>query len=864
MKKGFKYRAFFIVLLFFFTLLIMIGIEAQIADYDSFLKYKNGMILGSLAIMGAYFLVYYSIYKEDKRSLSYSLMCFIMIVQTIFYRDNLILRLIPGIPSGLLIWITHLTIFWFPAALFFLIQNASAAETRKCCSKLIYSYAIGMSVLTALIPASFYTRWTLLYELTGNFIILIAVGIIYKTCRKGVDGADIILTGSVIVFFSGIHDVLVEANLYSSCYGVITPIGLAFFMFMISFLMADRFVKTYRKVQTLSDELTDKLKREQILTEKLSAMDHLKDEFLSNVSSELLTPLGGIINISQSVAEGIGGRITEVQQENLNVIINLARKMQGMINDLQDVSDIRYGGSSLNTVPVDLSKMVDHQLVLFRYIYKDEELPIINSIPEAHPFVLADEERLRQILHKMIGHSLKYITAGRIEIKAHWDQTRTRITLENTEMLIQEDQISHIFEEAAGGCGKPTNKQHCSGLELNLIKHLVELHGGKIWISSNAGSGTQICFTLRLSETEKARESHQKENGRQGAIFCLETAPGKDLSDYDILAVDDDPSNLQALGNILKLAGYAVKGVNNGMEALENLKRGTELDLIILDIMMPEMSGFKVLEKIREKYNMAELPVLMLTAKTEKEYISLCFQMGANDFLAKPFESEELTARVRSLVKLKKTASQLVSAEISFLQAQIKPHFIHNALGTIAAVCTNNPEKARDLILDLSDYLRHSFDVRSNHGLTSLSRELELVRAYLSIEQARFRDRLKVFYNLTDNVDPAIPLLTIQPLVENAVHHGVMCQVEGGEIHISIREIDHFIRIEVRDNGVGMSTAELEQLFQSDDRRRGIGIANINRRLTAMYGEGLAIESAQNRGTVISFQIPAVSTSAKA
>ncbi|QOX62038.1 response regulator [Anoxybacterium hadale] len=854
MKKGLKYRAFFTVLLIVFAL-IMIE-STPITDADAFLKYKDGMILGSLAIMGAYFLVYYFIYKEDKRSLSYSLMCLIMIVRTVLYSDDLISRLFPEIHPDLLIWITHLTIFWFPAALFFLIQNADVAETKLRFGRLIYVYAVGISIVTAFIPVSFYTRWTVFYELVGNLMILIAVGIIFKARCRSVEGAEIILTGSVIVFISGIRDMLYHANLIRSTYGEITPIGLAVFMFLISFLMADRFVKTYRKVHTLSDELTDKLKKEQILTEKLSALDHIKDEFLANVSYELRTPLGGIINIIQSVMGGIGGNLTEGQRQNLDVTMNLARNLQGMINDLQDVSNIRYGGAKLNAVPIDLKRMIDSQLILFRYMYKNEGLPVFNEISADHPLVLADEERMRQIVNKLIGHFLKYATKGKIRIAANWDRKRTRVTLENTEVVVNTELLHSIFDGADVRRGTSPRKQDCSELEMNLIKHLIELHGGRIWITSNVEVGTRICFTLPVSTETKAAKS-KNYAGKQNDLICQEEASYDEPCHFNILAVDDDSANLQVLRNILKLSGYEVKSVENGMKALEHLERQADLDLVILDIMMPEMSGFKVLEKIREKYNMAELPVLMLTAKTEKEYISLCFQMGANDFLSKPFESQELSARARSLIKLKKTANQLVSAEMSFLQAQIKPHFIHNSLATIASICTNDPERARELILDLSDYLRGSFDLRSNHGLTVLSKEFELVQAYLSIEQARFGNRLKIFYHLTDHMDHPVPLLTIQPLVENAVHHGVMCKAEGGEIRISVERIDSMIRIEVRDNGIGMSAAEIGNIFKLDNGKRGVGIANINRRLTALYGEGLSIESELQRGTRVFFSIPA-------
>lgn len=227
--------------------------------------------------------------------------------------------------------------------------------------------------------------------------------------------------------------------------------------------------------------------------------------------------------------------------------------------------------------------------------------------------------------------------------------------------------------------------------------------------------------------------------------------------------------------NILRLANYHVRGAGSGKEALSLLENGIPFELVILDLMMPEISGSEVLEALRKKYTRLELPVLMLTSKSQTEDMSVCFKLGANDYLPKPFEADELLARVNSLVKLKKAVNKLVSTEMSFLQAQIKPQLIQNALSVISSLSIKDPHKAKALILDLSDFLRGSFGLNNGKGLTTLSRELELVKAYLSIEQARFKERLQVQYHIQEDVDCTLPLLTVQPLVENAIRHGIMC-----------------------------------------------------------------------------------------
>ena len=673
-------------------------------------------------------------------------------------------------------------------------------------------------------------------------------------------------------------------------------VGLSGLLCLIFILVIDRYAKGSRKENSFSEEFTDQffdqitdqligqitdqltgqiaeqLKQKHMIKVQSADQNQSDDEYLATISNELRAPLGIMINMVQSVLGGIGGRVTETQQQNLKVILNLAKKLQGLINDLQDVAKINNGGIVLNPVPTDLKRIVDEQIAWIRFIHHGEGIPIINEISEDHPLVFIDKERLRQILNKLISASFKYANRGTIRITALYGRDQTRVTMENTEVVIDTALVSEIFNHKEILGSGTVRKNDCFAMELNLIKHLIELHGGRIWIASNVSTGTRLCFTVPNSEVGRTAlndvltgslNGGTAENKRKPYINTC-AAPSEGLQTYQIIAVDEDPFSLYALRNILQLNGYEVNCVNSSDAALEILQGEICTDLVILDMAMPELFNRRVLETIRSKYNMAELPVLVLT---EKEYISLCFQAGANDFLTKPYESEELIARVRSLMKLKKAASQLVSAEMSFLQAQIKPHFIHNALGTISSICTSDPEKARSLILDLSDYLRHSFDFDSKNSLSSLSKELELVQAYLSIEQERFSNRLAIYYHLIDNLDCKIPMLTIQPLVENAVHHGVLCRLEGGEIHISVQRIDNRIRIEVSDDGVGMTAETIEELLKPLDeqrdvgntnikRRRRVGIANINRRLTALYGEGLSIESAVNRGTSVSFQVP--------
>jgi sensor histidine kinase YesM len=209
------------------------------------------------------------------------------------------------------------------------------------------------------------------------------------------------------------------------------------------------------------------------------------------------------------------------------------------------------------------------------------------------------------------------------------------------------------------------------------------------------------------------------------------------------------------------------------------------------------------------------------------------------------------------LRKNQQLQSEAKDAEIAFLRSQIKPHFLYNTLNSIAELCINEPNKAEELTLDLSQYLRSSFDFKQLDSLTTLENELELVKAYINIEKARFGTRLCVEYDVDANLEIGIPSLILQPLVENAIRHGLMSSLRGGTVKISVKkEADAVVSFTVEDNGCGMSVTKREELLKPDVNKKGVGLWNISQRIKLLYGNSLCIESAEGRGTKVSFDIP--------
>nr|WP_245339264.1 ATP-binding protein [Paenibacillus shirakamiensis] len=595
---------------------------------------------------------------------------------------------------------------------------------------------------------------------------------------------------------------------------------------------------------------------------QLIQLDKIKDDFLLNTSHELKTPLNAIVSITDTLIKGVEGPVTDKQAMNLAIVLESGRRLAHLVNELLDYSKMKHGDIPLFKSNLDLKAVVDSVVRMHSFLLGDKQIILINAIAEEVPTVYTDSNRLIQILHNLIGNAIKYTDQGAVNISAEVIRDRVEVRVADTGIGIPVNMQRHIFDSFEQSDVFETKDSGGTGVGLSITKKLVELLGGQIHVDSSLGQGSVFSFTLPLAGRRiKGQMEEQKQLQTQGSRSHTQYPMYiKGEKDEPILVVDDDFANLQSMINLLKLDGYPIVVVNRGQMALDELSKNSDFYLVVMDIMMPGLSGYEVLKAIRERFSPFELPVLMLTAKNRTTDIMMSMENGANDFVGKPFESEELIARVRSLTRLKASVKNAKDAEIAFLRSQIKPHFLYNALNSIAALCMDEPKKAEELTLELSQYLRGSFDFENLESLTTIENELELVKAYINIEKARFGARLQVVYEVDEalNMNTRIPPLILQPLVENAIRHGLMSNFKGGTVKISvIREADTSVSFAVQDNGCGISELKIEEILMPDMEKKGVGLWNISQRIKLLYGKNIHIESEEGAGTKISFCIPA-------
>ncbi len=206
--------------------------------------------------------------------------------------------------------------------------------------------------------------------------------------------------------------------------------------------------------------------------------------------------------------------------------------------------------------------------------------------------------------------------------------------------------------------------------------------------------------------------------------------------------------------------------------------------------------------------------------------------------------------------KYKDIQTHAARTEIKYLNAQIQPHFLFNTLNTIIAYIRVEPDTARDLLLEFSTWLRGKFRYYSEGTEISLNEEMEIIKAYLKIEQARYKDRLRIIYDVDEHIGTKIPCLLLQPLVENAIKHGVAPLKDGGTVSISVKHANGILFISISDTGNGMDEKKIDKILSGEQSSSGVGLCNINLRLRALYNTQLQIISVPGEGTSVSMKIP--------
>ncbi|MEK9562182.1 MAG: ATP-binding protein, partial [Deltaproteobacteria bacterium] len=410
--------------------------------------------------------------------------------------------------------------------------------------------------------------------------------------------------------------------------------------------------------------------------EAAEAANEAKNQIMANTSHELRTPLHGIINLADLIRIGASGPVSPQAVQDLEMIINSASRLNSLVNDILDFSKLQKQQLEIQHKPVDLFQVTEKSLALLKPLHREKPIDLQNELTKDLPLVDGDEDRIQQILFNLLGNALKFTESGEVRLSAVVQDGWVEVAVADTGIGIPQDKQERIFDAFEQGDASTERTHGGTGLGLSVAKQLIELHGGRIWLESVVGQGSVFRFTLpcsSASEQERKEPVVSKKTNTTKALPVAAAAPVveeergsepnvdllvDDPSDITILVVDDEPINRQVLRNQLEMVGYRVEVAIDGLQGLKLLEK-LNPQVILLDVMMPRLSGYQTCYRIRQKYSASELPIILLTAKDQPEDTVRGFQHGANDYLTKPFSREELLIRVRFHLKLSKATSEV-------------------------------------------------------------------------------------------------------------------------------------------------------------------------------------------------------------
>lgn len=423
--------------------------------------------------------------------------------------------------------------------------------------------------------------------------------------------------------------------------------------------------------------------------EDMKEVDRLKSQFLANMSHELRTPLNSIIGFSRVILKGIDGPINDTQKQDLSAIYNSGQHLLTLINNILDLSKIEAGKMELQFSDINMADLINSVMSTAVGLVKDRPIKLHQVVPEEFPIVQADPTRVRQVLLNFVSNATKFTEEGSITVEASLtvspegkDEVMVTIT-DSGAGIAPEDQYK-LFQPFSQVDDSPTRKTGGTGLGLSICRSFIEMHNGRIGLlRSEVNKGSTFFFTLPLPEPEPSVDESHETN--------------------IILSIDDDPQVISLYQRYLRPQGFRVIPVTNPKEAVEKARQ-LKPYAITLDIMMPDVDGWSVMQALKSDPQTRDIPIVVCSILEEEEK---GFSLGAADYLVKPFLQEDLSNAVNRLNIDGKIHTILVidddPEDLRLVQKMLdkKPFEVRTAEGGKAgweALQTNAPDA---VILDL-------------------------------------------------------------------------------------------------------------------------------------------------------------------
>ncbi|MFW5734246.1 MAG: response regulator [Oceanidesulfovibrio sp.] len=396
--------------------------------------------------------------------------------------------------------------------------------------------------------------------------------------------------------------------------------------------------------------------------ERLQEVDKMKTDFLSTVSHELRTPLTSVLGFAEMVHQKLRDTIIPLLPEdnakamraaksvdrNVGIIHMESQRLTELINDVLDIAKMEAGRIEWKSEPMDVASIVRQAADATNSLFAKSGLPLEIDVEDEIPSLIGDPHRLMQVVINLLSNAVKFTKQGRITCRAYLEGERVRVDVTDTGVGIAPDDLDKVFEKFKQVGDTLTDKPTGTGLGLSICKQIVERHGGEIWVESIPGLGSTFSFTV---PTAPPRERKRSLNlapllQRIKAHSELSETAGTQVRPT-VLVVDDDDSIREYLSQLLTDQGYDVDTAVDGMDALKRVSAKPP-DIIVLDIMMPNMDGMETARRLKENPETASLPIIILTIEGDPEE---GFRLGVDRFFTKPLVRKEFLSDLATLTR---------------------------------------------------------------------------------------------------------------------------------------------------------------------------------------------------------------------
>ena len=640
-------------------------------------------------VLSLSFISLYIARRQEKTALFFSTFCILIALRNGFTGEHFLNDLLPFISWINSQRIEHIAFFLSTPLFISFTEHLYPRYKLKHVTRAISAIAILFSLTTLFTPAAIFTELAIPFQLVVILCSLYVIRFAVFALKHGRESAAIFAFGCLSLFIPVILDVLTHNMILEL--PILSEWGVATFLFCQAWLLNQRYANSLSHVESMSSKLKQQ-------NEQFQQLDMMKDDFLAQTSHELRTPIHGISALTELVLQH-DDKLDERSQENLKLIHSSSQRLSNLVNDILDLSSIKNKHIKLQPTAFALTPLLELVISNLRPLLKARPITLSCETDALLPKVMADESRIQQVLFNLIGNAIKFTLEGEINVRVEARENQVMVTVADTGIGIDNTILDQLFQPYKQGQQGMFTNGH--GLGLTITRNLLDLHQSELKVKSIPGHGSTFSFELEaathlpdsvvdITSPNEERNTERRAEQRKPSDRILNREisvteadiSSKSLSEsnaltsnnttsteatstsavrdallvsaaayeekyrFHIWAVDDEPVNLQVLENQVNDLHYHCTTFSSGVDMLEALSSNEQPDLILLDVMMPLMNGFEVCGRIRQHFNNLELPVIIVTARQQPQDILKAFEAGANDYLAKPYNFQELKARV--------------------------------------------------------------------------------------------------------------------------------------------------------------------------------------------------------------------------